>query len=119
MWQKRSGHENDHVDGRTGQHFICLENTATGGEHHLYIRLGAEGCAHCRRPFPKDDLDAVDPKAVIREALDMLTKNHEALLAYAEKHGVPIHTSLVSPRIPDGFRLVNAAKKMLFASRKA
>lgn len=88
MWQKRAGHEHDHIDGRTGVHVVRLHNPVTDGEHLVHILLGADSCSHCKRPFPKDDLGAVDPKAIVAEALAILRDNHEAVMAYAEKHGL-------------------------------
>lgn len=90
MWKKKAGPEHDHIDARTGIHHIHLDNPVTGGEHHLLIPLRAETCPHCSRPHPQDDLGAVDPKAVVQEALDMLTANHKAVLDYAAKHGIHV-----------------------------
>ena len=39
-WQKKAGHEHDHIDGRTGVHFTRLENIVTGGEHQSPHPIG-------------------------------------------------------------------------------
>jgi len=92
-WRKKSGPEHDHINGLTGAHHIRLENTVTGADHHIQIMLGAEHCAHCKRPHPKDDLGVVDPKAIVAEAIEMLNGNHNAVLEYAAKHGIHIKTA--------------------------
>jgi len=107
-WQRAAGAESNHIDGRTGVHHIRLENTATGGEHLLHIRLGTESCPQCKRPYTKDSLGAVDPKAVVAEAMTMLQANHAAVLAYAERHGVPIKTALIRPTAPEHYRTQRA-----------
>lgn len=104
-WRKASGHENDHIDGRMGVHFIRLENTATGGVHELHIRLGVDFCPHCTRPFPKAESGVFDPKAIVADALEMLAANHQAVLDYAKTHSVPIRTALPNATVPDGLRL--------------
>lgn len=103
-WQKKAGHEHDHIDGRTGTHFIRLENSVTGGVHELHIRLGVDCCSHCSRPLPKGDLGAVDPKAIVAEALEMLIKNHQAVLDYAEKHGIAVKAATHTLAVPEGYR---------------
>jgi hypothetical protein len=117
-WRKRSGHEHDHIDGRTGIHHIRLENTATGGEHHLQILLGVDACPHCSRPHPKDELGSLDPKAIIADALDMLKANHQAVLDYAAKHDIPVRTSLVTPSIPEGYRILGRGDNQLLVPVK-
>jgi len=100
MWQKKAGHEHDHIDGRTGVHLVRLHNPVTDGEHLLHILLGADSCPHCKRPFPKDDLDAIDPKAIVADALAMLKANHDAVVAYADKHGIHMKVANGKMRAP-------------------
>lgn len=111
MWQKAAGHHNDHIDGRTGVHHITLENTATGGVHHLQIPLGAEVCPECSRAHHRDDLGGVDPKEVVAAELEMLAANHDALVDYAARHGVPIKSTALEPTVPFGFRASQPSTK--------
>lgn len=120
MWQKRAGHEHDHIDGRTGVHVVRLHNPVTDGEHLLHILLGVDSCAHCKRPFPKDDLGAVDPKALVEDALAMLKANHDAVISYAEKHGIPVKLGPNASIVPEGHKVLqHGESKLLMPPRKA
>lgn len=90
MWQKRAGHEHDHIDARTGVHHISLHNPHTEGEHLLHIHMGLDGCPTCGRPYPRDGVGQIDPAAIVREALELLESNHAAVMQYAAKHGIAL-----------------------------
>ncbi len=105
MWQKKPGHDHDHVDGRTHTHNIHLFNSVTGAEHNIHILLGVDGCPTCGRAYPKNDLGHIDPKAIVDEALAMLRENHAAVLAYAERHNIPVKVGPLHALIPDGHKL--------------
>ena len=114
MWHKKAGLEHDHVDGRTGLHVVRLHNSVTDGEHLLHIALGVDYCTHCKRPFPKDELGAVDPAALVADALDMLRRNHDAVMEYAAKHRLPVAVGPGASVVPGTHRAAQAgAHKMI------
>lgn len=123
-WQKRPGHEHDHIDGRTLVHNIRLFNSATGAEHNLHLLLKTPCCATCRRPWSQQDyatflginpkkLDpwgpsGLDPRAKLQEALALLNPNHAAILEYSKRHNIPILLGDLAGTVPDGHKAINA-----------
>jgi hypothetical protein len=107
-WQKRPGHEHDHIDGRTLQHNIRLYNSVTGGEHLLHLLLKTPCCATCNRPFPQSDLGFLDPRRALADALEMLNPNHAAILLYSQTHNIPILLGDLAGTVPDGHKAINA-----------
>ena len=84
---------------------LHLFNQVTGGEHHIQLLLGAPQCRECGRPFEQSDLGGLDPEAEINKALETLMGNHDAIMEYAGKHGVPINLGPLHCHVPDGHRV--------------
>jgi hypothetical protein len=103
-WAVRQGHEHNHIDGRTHVHQVHLFNQVTGGEHNLQLLLGVAKCRECGRPFAQSDLGGLDPAAEINAAIKTLAKNHQAIMAYAGKHGIPIKLGPLATLIPAGHK---------------
>jgi hypothetical protein len=119
MWQVKPGHEHNHIDGRSLQHNVHLFDDVTGAEHRIHLLLKADSCPACHRPFPKDSLGHLDPKAAVADALKMLGANLEAVMAYAHEHGVPIVLGPLATSVPAGHRLVaNAGVRALLPPKK-
>jgi hypothetical protein len=104
MWELRQGHEHNHIDGRTHVHHVHLFNQVTGGEHHLQILLGCPKCRECGRPYEQNELGHLDPAAEINKALEALRGNHQALMTYAGRHGVPVRLGPLASHIPGGYK---------------
>lgn len=123
-WQKKAGHDHDHIDGRTLVHNIHLFNSATGAEHNLHIQLKQPCCMTCRRPWSQADLAAwmglepgtpayreptdLHPGDALEEALEMLNPNHAAILEYSKRHNIPILLGDLASTAPDGHKAINA-----------
>jgi len=119
MWHIPNDEEHNHIDGRTHEHHIHMVNDVTGGQHDIILRLGVDSCPHCKRPYPKDDLGQLDHIQAIQEALEMLEKNHAAVMDYAAQRGIPIKVGPLHSRVPNGHRLAQSGKhKMLIPPRK-
>lgn len=122
-WQKKPGHEHDHICGRTLQHHIHLFNSVTGAEHNLHLRFGLYHCAACKRPFHHADIGSrdpsqLDPGAELEQALAMLNPNHEAILEYSKRHNVPILLGDLATTVPGSHRLVDPhGRRMLFPKK--
>ena len=118
MWAVRSGHEHNHIDGRTHVHHVHMFNQVTGGEHNIDLLLGSPHCRECHRPFAQSDLGGLDPAAEINMALGDLMVNHAAIMEYAGKHGVPINLGPLASHIPAGHKITNHGPfKMLHVPR--
>lgn len=112
-WQKRPGHEHDHIDGRTLQHNIRLFNSVTGAEHNLHLLLKTPSCPTCNRPFAHADAGFrepgdLDPRAELEQALALLNPNHAAILEYSKRHNIPILLGDLAGTVPDGHKAINA-----------
>jgi len=119
MWQKKAGHEHDHVDGRTHTHHIHLFNSVTGAEHNIHIQLGLPSCPTCGRAYPTDDIGNLDPKSIVQAEVQALQERHGALLAYAEKHGIAVKVGDLHSVVPDSHKAIQVgAHKMLMPQRK-
>lgn len=105
MWTVRPGHEHNYIDGRTHVHHVHLFNAVTGGEHNLELLLGCPSCPSCNRPFEQSDLSLLDPKAEIAGQIATLTQNHQALMAYINKHGHPVRLGPLATSVPGGHRI--------------
>src|SRR5947208_17018563 len=70
-----------------------------GVEHHVYIQVTGEKCAHCHRPFEAAAKGAVDVEAEIERAKKTLQEREERLKSHAEKRGYAI---AATGRVKDG-----------------
>ena len=118
-WAVRPGYEHNHIDGRTHVHNVHLFNQVTGGEHNIHLLLGVTACRECHRPYEQSDLGQLDPAAEINKALEALMGNHDAVMEYAGRHGIPIAVGPLHSIIPDGHRVTaHPFGKMLHVPRK-
>jgi hypothetical protein len=78
-----------YLDSATGFHVILLQDES-GNQHVVQIAVGAEKCPACGIAYPKDNLGAVDPKAMIASVSESLNRAQEAAMAYAKKHGLKV-----------------------------
>ena len=104
MWQVKDGHEHTYLDGRTHVHHVHLVNPVTGGEHEIQLLLGAPVCRECRRPFAQSHLSTLNPHAEIEKAIAALRENHDAVMAYIQKHGIPVRLGPLASHVPEGHR---------------
>jgi len=89
-WRKAE----EFLDKKTGEHCIRLHEPDTDAEHHVVIHVGHDACPHCGHVRPKNNLDELDPKALIADELDALEQSHAQAHSYAQKHSVPVlHSS--------------------------
>lgn len=77
-----------HIDAAAKFHVIELRDGKVA--HIIQIALGADHCPACGRLTPKDNLDALDPKALVAEINASLDKAQEDIAAYAKKHGLTV-----------------------------
>ena len=63
-----------------------------GVEHHVYIQVTGEKCAHCHRPFEAAAQGAVDVEAEIERAKKTLQQREERLKTHAQKRGYHLST---------------------------
>jgi hypothetical protein len=78
-----------HLDIASGFHVIHLKNEH-GVEHIVQIAVGHDACPACGAVHPKDNLDALDPKAMIAQVNDSINASTAAMMAYAAKHGLTV-----------------------------
>lgn len=118
MWQPRQGMEHNYIDGRTHVHHVHFYNSVTGGEHQVQLLLGPSACGVCGRPFEQSDLGSLDPLAETQAVLINLKANHDHLMAYIKRHGVPVMLGPLAHQVPDNQRhAVVSGNKMLLPPR--
>jgi hypothetical protein len=77
-----------HIDAASKFHVIELRDGKI--VHFVQIALGADHCPACGRLTPKDNLDSLDPKALVGEINAALNKSQADVTAYALKHGLAV-----------------------------
>lgn len=87
-WQRKPGGE--FIDHEQGMHLVTLHHTEIGLEHKLQVHLAHDVCVGCKRITAKDNLDEIDPMAEVDLAIAELNKSHDAQVAYAKKHRIPV-----------------------------
>ena len=65
-----------------------------GVEHHVYIQVTGEKCAHCHRPFEAGAKGAVDVEAEIERAKKTLQQREERLKEHAARRGYSIAAAI-------------------------
>jgi hypothetical protein len=78
-----------HIDMASGFHLIELRDAA-GNKHIVQIAVGAEKCPMCGAVYPKDNLGAIDPKAMVATVIDGLQAAQANVHAYSKKHGLKV-----------------------------
>lgn len=77
-----------YLDLDSGFHVIELRD---GKKQHLVqIAVGHDSCPACGAVHPKTELGEIDPKALVAQVNEQLNASHAAMLAYAQKHGIPV-----------------------------
>lgn len=79
-----------HVNVGEGHHYIVLHDPETGAEHHVMIRTGHDSCPTCGHVKPKDNLGALDLKAIVKEEIGNLEKAKAQTKEWARKHNIPL-----------------------------
>lgn len=77
-----------YLDLASGFHVIVLRDGKK--EHIVQIAVGHDACPACGHVTPKDNIDVIDPKAMVAAVNEALNKSHADMLDYAQKHGVPV-----------------------------
>jgi hypothetical protein len=83
-WEKKS----EHVDMALKRHYVVLEESQTGAQHHVSIYLGHDSCPLCGHVKPKTETGEIDPHAIIRQEIAELEGSAAHTHAYARRHGV-------------------------------
>jgi hypothetical protein len=78
-----------YIDVNSGFHVIKLRGTG-GVEHVVQLSVGADSCPMCGVAYPKDNLGAIDPKAMANSVIESLNTSSNNVAAYAKKHCVRV-----------------------------
>ena len=78
-----------YLDKASGFHVIELRDPS-GSRHLVQLAVGADCCPACGAVHPKDNLDALDPAAAVKAALEALNTSQQQMLTYAGKHGLKV-----------------------------
>jgi len=78
-----------HLDLASGFHIIELRNEH-GHQHFVQIAVGHDSCPACGAVHPKTNLDEIDPKELVAQAVESLNTSHSNMLAHAQKHGLKV-----------------------------
>jgi hypothetical protein len=81
-----------YLDPATGFHVIELKNEH-GTRHVVQIAVGHHACPACGSVYPKNNVDEIDPKAVVAEVNAALDRTHQNMLDYAKKHGIRLRAA--------------------------
>jgi hypothetical protein len=77
-----------YVDLRSGMHVVEMRDG--DDRHFVQIAIGHDKCIACGRVHPKDNVDQLDPRALVAEVNAALDKSHEQMREYAKKHNLTI-----------------------------
>jgi hypothetical protein len=78
-----------YVDTASGFHIIELRDER-GNRHLIQLALGHDACPACGAVYPKDNLDALDPAAAVRQIIEALNTSQQQMLVYAGRHGLRV-----------------------------
>lgn len=82
--------KSQYVDKALGQHIVHLHDDATGAHHVIQIIVGQESCAVCGHVRIAENVEELNPHAIIRGEVENLEKAHAQSHAYARKHNIPV-----------------------------
>lgn len=84
----------EHADLSLKRHYIVLEESLTGEQHHVAIYLGHDACPTCGHVTPKTETGEIDLKMILEEEIAGLEQSAQQTLAHAVKHRVTIKTAV-------------------------
>lgn len=71
-----------------GIHLVVLRESTSKAEHHLMIHLGHDACPTCGHVKAKENLDEIDPRALIAAEIAALNESTERMRTYARTHKI-------------------------------
>jgi len=80
--------KSDEVDLSLKRHYMVLEESQTGEQHHVAIYLGHDSCPLCGHVKPKTETGELDMQAILRQEIAALEASAAQTTAHARKHNV-------------------------------